>query len=122
MIHALTQRHLLPMMTPAAILRCIGGIDFDSRSSSFFRFGKQLLKKSRPTRVLNAFRQTMIMNHPVHVKVFYTDRTETVYDLSTFLMSEVITSKLDAFVDSSHNLTMLSTFRSTLSKLTMLPL
>src|SRR6266480_2147638 len=101
MIGTLTQRHNLPMMitcppdrVPAALLRCIGRVDFDSRSSSFFRFGEQLIKKSCPCRIMNAFGKTMIVNHTVHVKVFHADQAKPVYDLPTLLMSEVVTPEL----------------------------
>jgi hypothetical protein len=36
----------LPMVTPAAILRRVGRIDFESSSASFFRFAEQLVKKT----------------------------------------------------------------------------
>jgi hypothetical protein len=64
MIGSLTQRHFLPMMAPAAILRCRGRIDFDQGSPSFFRFGGQSVKEPRPRRVTDAFGKAMMMNHP----------------------------------------------------------
>ena len=108
------------MVAPAAILRCVGWIDFDGCSSSFFRFGEQLLKKSRPTRIVNALSKTMVMNHPVHVKVFDADHTKTVDDLPGLLMREVLPSELDTFVNPCHNLTVLAPLRCTFCQLGML--
>ena len=45
MIGTLTQGHHLPMMTPAAILRCVGRIHFEELPASFFRFAGQLIKE-----------------------------------------------------------------------------
>ena len=84
MIHPFRQRHLLPVMAPAAILRCVGGIHFESRSTSFCRFAEQLVKKSRPGCILNALSQTMVMGHTLDMKVFDTDHTEPVDDLAAF--------------------------------------
>jgi hypothetical protein len=119
MIGTLTQGHHVPMMTPAAILRCIGRVDFDSRSSSFFRFGEQLLKKSCPCRIMNAFCKTMIVNHTVHVKVFHADQAKPVYDLPTLLMSEVVTPELDTLVYPGYYLAMFPSLRGTFDKLRM---
>ncbi len=58
MIGPFTQGHLLPMVTPAAILRCIGRINFDELSASFFRFAGQFTEKFRPGGICNALCQT----------------------------------------------------------------
>src|SRR5712692_7761959 len=93
MIHTLTQRHFLSMLTPAAILRCVGRVHFDSCSSSFFRFDEQLIKKSRPCCISNALRKTMIVRHPVDLQVFDSYHTKSVNDLATILMGEIIPSE-----------------------------
>src|SRR2546425_1375323 len=116
------QGHLLPMSTDAACLTRIGRIDFDQLSASFFRFARELTKERRPRGICNAFRQTMIVNHPVHVQVFHADHPETVYDLPGLLMGEVLPPELDAFMHTRDNLTVLPTLRGTLSKLRMLAL
>jgi hypothetical protein len=73
MIDSLTQRHLLPMVTPAALLRRIGQVDFHQLSASFFRFARQLREKGRPSGICNAFGKTMVVNHAVDVQVLDTD-------------------------------------------------
>src|SRR2546421_4987394 len=108
------QGHLLPMSTLATCLTRIGRIDFDQLSASFFRFARELTKEGRPRDVCNALCQTMIMNHPVHMKVFDADHTETVYNLPGLLMSEIISPELDTFMDTCDYLTVFATFRSTL--------
>src|SRR5260221_58943 len=110
MIHTLTKRHLLPMMTTAAILARISWIHFDSYSSSFFRFGEQLVKKFRPRSVCNALGKTMVMHHPIDGQVFYTDDTKCINDLTAFLMGEVVTSKGDALMHTRNDFTMLLAF------------
>lgn len=42
MVHTLTQRHLLSVVTPAAILTGVGRVDFDEHSASFFRLAREL--------------------------------------------------------------------------------
>ena len=106
MIHSFRERHLLPMVAPAAILRCVGWIDFDGCSSSFFRFGEQLLKKSRPTRIVNALSKTMVMRHPVVLQVFHTDHPETINDLAALLVGEIVTSEGYPFMHTCHYLAM----------------
>src|SRR6266699_573158 len=116
------QGHLLPMSTDAACLTRIGRIDFDQLSASFFRFARELTKERRPRGVCNAFCKTMIVNHPVHVKVFDADHPKAIYDLATFLMREVLPSELDAFMHTRDHLTVLATLRGPLGKLSMLAL
>ncbi len=114
MIHTLTQGHLLPMVAPAAILGRIGRIDFDERSASFFRFARELVKELRPCRVTDAFRETMVMYHPVDLEVFDADHAEAVNDLAALLMGEVLTSERDPLMDTGNRLAMLAPLRSTL--------
>src|SRR2546425_6977855 len=116
------QGHLLSMSTHAACLTRIGRIDFDQLSASFFRFVGQLREKGRPRGICNAFGQTMIMNHPVHMQIFHADHPETVYDLPGLLMREIIPSELDAFMHTRDHLTVLATLRGPLGKLSMLAL
>ena len=53
---------------------------------------------------MDTLRKTMVVNHSVHMKVFDTDHTETIDDLFTFLVGEVIPSEGDTLVDTSNNL------------------
>ena len=63
-----------------------------------------------------------MVNHPVHMKVFDADHTETIDDLSTFLMGEVITPEGDTLVNTSHNLTVLASLRCAFRQLGVLTL
>jgi hypothetical protein len=116
------------MVAPATILRRVGRIHFDERSASFFRFAREVIKvlcipranaaiastyrsgsrirRLRPRRVTDAFRKTMSMHHPVHMKVFNTDGSEGVDDRSTVLVREIVTSPFDAFMHTSDDLAM----------------
>ncbi len=122
MIGSLTEGHHLPMVAPAAILRCIGRIDSDVFPASFFRFAGQFAEECRPRGIVDALGHTMIVNHAVDMQVFYTDHPKSVYNLPRLLMGEVISSKGDTFVDSSYHLAMLLSLRGTLSKLAMFAL
>src|SRR5581483_4978906 len=122
MIDSFTQRHLLSMVTSAALLRRIGRIDFDKDSPSFFRFGGHSVKELRPCRVTNALGQTMVMHHPIDVQVFHADDTETVYDLARLLMGEGISSEGNPFVNSGDGFAVLLAFRCFLCQFTMLAL
>ncbi len=66
---------------------------------------------------MNALGQTMIMDHAVHMQVFHADHAKTVYDLTAFLMREVIPSEGDTLMHTSHNLAMLAPFRRAFCKL-----
>nr|HET6901914.1 hypothetical protein [Ktedonobacteraceae bacterium] len=93
MIGSFTQGHFLSMVTPAAILRRIGRVDFNEGSPSFFRFGGQSFKKLRPCRVTDALGQAMIMDHAIHIQVLHTDHAETIYNLPGRLMREISTTE-----------------------------
>jgi hypothetical protein len=122
MIHTRAEGHGLPMVAPAAILRCVGGIDFDTCSASFFRFARQSVKKSSPRGILNAFGETMVMGQTVDMKVFDTDHTETIDDLPTFLVGEGITPEGDTLVNTSNNLAVFASLRRTFRQLGVLTL
>ena len=122
LIGSFRQGHLLPVSTPAACLTGISWIDLHELPASLFRFAGQFTEELRPGRVTNAFGETMVMHHPVHVQVFDTDHTETVDDLPTFLMGEVIPSEGDTLMDTSHNLTVLASLGRAFRQLRMLAL
>ena len=84
------------MSAPATGLTRIGGIDFDQRSASFFRFARELTKEGRPRGVCNAFRQTMVMNHPIHREVFDANDPIGVDDFTALLMGKILSSPSDA--------------------------
>ncbi len=119
---ALRERHLLAMSTGTACLRGVGRVDFESHSSSFFRFGEQLSKELRPCCIADALCQTMVMGHTVDMQVFYRNDPEAVDDLSAFLMGEIPSSESDALMHASHGLPVLASFRSPLRQFAMLAL
>src|SRR6266851_2698545 len=99
------KRHLLAMSTPAACLACIGGIDFDERSASFFRFARELGKECRPRGICNAFGKTMVVGHPGHLQVFDTDDPKLIDDLAAFLMGEVLSPPRNPFMHTGDHFT-----------------
>ena len=96
------------MSAPATGLTRIGGIDFDQRSASFFRFARELTKEGRPRGVCNAFRQTMVMNHPIHREVFDANDPIGVDDLTALLMGKILSSPSDAFMHTGYCFAMLA--------------
>lgn len=90
MIDSLRQRHDLSVVTPAAILGCVGWIDIESHSASFFRFAEQLVKKFRPRGIMNAHGKTMVMGHPIRVQVFHADDSTRVDNLPALLVGEIV--------------------------------
>src|SRR5258708_30955237 len=122
MIGSLRQRHRLSMMAPAALLRGVGGIDFDQRPASFFRFAEQVRKEGRPCRIMNALRQTMIVNHAVDMQVFHTDDPICIDNLTAFLMGEVLPSPRNPLMDTCHGFAMLTPLGTSLRKFRMFAL
>lgn len=119
MIGTFRQRHNLPMVTPTAILRCVGRIDFESSWASFFRFAEQLVKKSRPGGICNALGKTMVVGHAVHMQVFHGNDTVVIDDLAAFLVREVIPPESDPLMDTGNGLAMFSTLRRPFGKFRM---
>ena len=122
MIETLTERHLLPVMTPATILRCVGGIDSNVQPPSFFRFGVHLTEECRPRGICNAFGKTMVMGHPVHLHVFDADDPEPINNLTALLMGEIVTSERYPLVDSCNYLAVFTPLRSAFRKFGVLAL
>src|SRR5947209_1992556 len=58
----------------------------------------------------------MIVGHPIDVQIFHTDHPETVYNLSAFLMGEVITSERYPLVNTRYCLTVLLALRCPFGK------
>lgn len=114
--YSLLKRHLLPMSARATVLRGIGRVHSDQFAASLCRFATQLIEECRPCRIRYAFCQAVIMNHPVHMQVFYTDRSKLVDDPTGVLVCEVLTTPLRAFMDSCYYLAfVVSLFGSLLS-------
>ena len=116
------QGHLLPMSTDAACLTRIGRIDSHIYPASFFRFAGQFAEKCRPRGITDAFGQTMVVNHSVHMQVFDADRTKAVYNLPGLLMGKVISTEFNPLMNSGYNLAVLPTKRSAFSHLSVLAL
>src|SRR5258706_5517858 len=102
MKNTFTQRHGLPMMTPAALLTRVGRVDSHIPPASFFRFAGQFAEKLRPRGIMNALSQTMITRHALDMQIFDADDSMGINDLAALLMGEVVPSERYAFMDQSH--------------------
>ncbi len=122
MIGSLRQGHLLPVMTPAAILRRVGRIDSHVGSASFFRFAGQFAEKLRPRGIGNALRKTMVVGHAVDMQVFHTDDPVPLDNPAAFLMGEVVSSEGNPFMHTGNHLAMVLAFSTAFGQLALFPL
>src|SRR5579859_3054165 len=111
MIDTLRERHLLPMVAPAAILTRVCRVDLDELGASFCRFAFQLREKGRPGRVTDAFRQTMVMEHSIDMQDLDANYAVGIDDLTAFLMREVFSTERDTLMHPRYRLTMLAPLR-----------
>src|SRR5450759_4301173 len=102
------------MVAPAALLRCVGRVDFDERSASFFRFARELDKERRPRGICNAFGETVGMEHAVDMHVLNTDHAVRIDDRAAFLVGEVLPSPADTLVYSRDDLALLMSLECSL--------
>jgi hypothetical protein len=77
------------MPTLAASLAGIGRIYLDESPASFCRFAGQLIKETRPGRVIDAFSQAVVVEHPIDLQVFHCNSPELVNNLAAVLVREV---------------------------------
>ncbi len=119
MIHTLRKRHLLPVVAPATVLRCISRVDFYQVGASFCRFACQLIEKSRPRGITDAFGKAMVMHHAINGQVFHTDETVGVDDTMTFLMREVLSTEGNPLMYPRYHVAMLAPLGRTLLKFAM---
>jgi len=110
MIDTFKERHDLPMMAPAAILTRVGRVDSKVLPASFLRFAGESPEELRPRGIMNAFRETMIMHHPVHTQVFHRNRPEAVYDLAADLVREIVPFETDTLMHAGDRLAMFPPF------------
>src|SRR5438874_11385929 len=112
MIDTLTERHGLPMMAPAALLGCVGGVHSYIRPASFCRFAGQFGEKLRPRGVMNAFSQTMLMRHAVDRQVLDADDAEAINNATAMLMAEVIAPPSDTLMHAGNGFAVLTAQRA----------
>src|SRR5229473_992309 len=122
MIRSLTQRHLLPVVTPAAILTGVGRIHLHQLPTSFFRFVGQFAEEFRPRGICNTFCKAMVKGHALHVQVFNADYPETVDNTAGLLVSEIVAPKLDTLMHPRNDFAMFPPLRRTFGKLRVLAL
>jgi hypothetical protein len=106
MIGSLTQGHGSPMVASATLLGRVGWVDFEDRSASFFRFARELVKELRPRRITDAFCQTVIVKHLLHVQILNTDGSKVIDNPSTVLMGKILASPSSSFMHTSNHLSM----------------
>ena len=89
-IHSVGKSELLPVVTPAACLRCVRGVHGHVAPTSVFSFVLEVRGELAPRRVTDALRQTVIMHHLVHLQVFDGHNPILVDDAPGVLVGEVL--------------------------------
>jgi uncharacterized membrane protein len=107
MIGSFSKRHDLPVVTPAAILRCVGRVYSYILPASFLRFAGQFAEELRPRSVMNALRKTVVVGHAVDMQVFHADDPAAIYKMAALLVREVVSSPGDPLMDTGNCLAML---------------
>lgn len=88
-VDANRQRHLLPMTTMRAILRCVAWIHFLKLTASIFSFAFEYRKESRPRHIGDGFREMTILYHLFDVQVFNCNSVKAIDQLHRFLMVKI---------------------------------
>ncbi len=97
-------------MTLAAVLRCTTWINFNIRSTSLFRFVTRIVRKLVPRGIGNAFRQTVVADHPCDAQVLKDDNAKLIHQAAAEFMRKVFTPIGDPFVDMRNGLAPFTTF------------
>src|SRR3712207_5832350 len=103
-MHTDAQRLLDYRSAPATALTCAAWVNLDIRPTSFFRFVARIARELPPRCIRNAFRQTVVLDHPSDAQVLKDYHAETVHQFSAFLMGKVLTPVCDPLVDTCDNL------------------
>src|SRR5690348_10017364 len=110
------------MSTPRAILRRIRGIHSDILPTGPCCLVGDERCELTPRGVMDAFRETMVMRHPVDREVFDRDQIKAVNNTAAMLVGEVAPPPGDAFMHARHHRTSLRALRCTLFFLAETPL
>lgn len=107
----------LPVPTFTAILACERRVNFNHLPTSIFSFVSKILSELTPRHIVNTSvkRPEIILFHSVNGQIFNTDSPKAVNELSGNLMTKVVSSITNPFVDTSNNLLSLLSFRRTFS-------
>lgn len=110
-----TQRFLLPVAAPRAILTRIRWINQNDSSTSFFRFVDKNGFELSPSRVSDALGKAMVPDHIAGCNVLHRNNAVLVDQPMANLMDKVKSSILDPFVNPSNSFTSKPSFRCPLS-------
>ena len=87
---AFRQGFCLPVSTRAAILRGIGRVHRNELTTGTRCLVRQRAEEPRPGRVVDTFREAMVMNHAVRMQVLDGDHRILFNDTVAVLMNEVL--------------------------------
>lgn len=94
----------------ATFLACASWFNCYNFSSSFFRFEEKLLSKLRPGNISNTFIKfvtksfSMIIHHTFDFKFFNTNNPKLINNSTSLLMSEIMPSIRNSFVNTNNDL------------------
>ena len=101
-IRSFGQRQLLSVAASTARLTGVRRVDCDESTTGTFRLVRQIRAELRPRRVRDTFRETMVVDHPVHGQVFDCDHLKAVHQFPAVLMREVLAPVGNALMDMSN--------------------
>ncbi len=104
MIDAFRERHDLTIATIGTVLRRISRVDFDKLSTGPFCLVREMMCKVTPFSVHNTLGKVVILNHSIDGQIFYSNETELIDYSMTDLMSEIMASIGNSFVNARYNL------------------
>ena len=113
-VDALGQRLLLAMSTARTILAGVRRIDGDKRATGPCCLVREKRRELRPRRILNAFGEAMIVDHPMHRQIFHGKEITPIDQTAALLVRKVGASVSNPFIHTRHHLPALSACRRTL--------
>src|SRR4030042_6478153 len=103
-MHTSGQRFLNQRSTARTYLGCVAWINQYNHTASILSFVRDVVYKLVPSRIRDAFCQTMVLKHVPDVQIFKSQQTKTVHQLTTSLMSKVPAAVGDTLMDMGDNL------------------
>lgn len=98
------QRLLDHRSAPATALTGAAWVNLDIRPTSIFRFVARIGGELIPRCISNAFRQTVVLDHPCDAQILKDNQAKTVDQFSAFLVSKVLAPVRYSLMDAGNNL------------------
>jgi len=110
------------LLTPRALLGCVAGINFDTRSTSILSFEERILPKLSPACIRYAFGKIAVLQQALDIQPLKDDQVIRVDQLAARLVGKVAPAIGNALVDLTHHFAILPSLRRALLALAEPPL